>query len=294
MRAANRSHSAGRTPGRTPGKSSSKLQTTPSKPGGDRYIPHRNASQMEVASFLLSKENQPDNSETPTKKEHQKAWALNLNGFDMEEAKILRLSGKPQNAPEGYQNRLKVLYSQKATPGSSRKTCRYIPSLPDRILDAPEIRNDYYLNLVDWSSGNVLAVALDNSVYLWSASTGDILQLLQMEQPGDYISSVAWIKEGNYLAVGTSSAEVQLWDVQQQKRLRNMTSHSARVGSLCWNSYILSSGSRSGHIHHHDVRVAEHHVATLSGHSQEVWVALGPGWKASSQWRQRQSGQRVA
>uniref|UniRef100_A0A8D0YLK2 Cell division cycle 20 n=1 Tax=Sus scrofa TaxID=9823 RepID=A0A8D0YLK2_PIG len=316
MRAANRSHSAGRTPGRTPGKSNSKMQTTPSKPGGDRYIPHRSASQMEVASFLLSKENQPDNSQTPTKKEHQKAWALNLNGFDVEEAKILRLSGKPQNAPEGYQNRLKVLYSQKATPGSSRKTCRYIPSLPDRILDAPEIRNDYYLNLVDWSSGNVLAVALDNSVYLWSASSGDILQLLQMEQPGDYVSSVAWIKEGNYLAVGTSSAEVQLWDVQQQKRLRNMTSHSARVGSLCWNSYILSrsvgfcqslvksvhyfgplspnwtplngsssgllavlglipfspscSGSRSGHIHHHDVRVAEHHVATLSGHSQEV------------------------
>lgn len=136
-----------------------------------------------------------------------------------------------------------MLYSQKATPGSSRKTCRYIPSLPDRILDAPEIRNDYCkcslpfahwteeeglgtrqtrklillpfpaladLNLVDWSSGNVLAVALDNSVYLWSASSGDILQLLQMEQPGDYISSVAWIKEGNYLAVGTSSAEVQV------------------------------------------------------------------------------------
>lgn len=66
------------------------------------------------------------------------------------------------------------------------------------------------LNLVDWSSGNVLAVALDNSVYLWSASTGDILQLLQMEQPGDYVSSVSWIKEGNYLAVGTSSAEVQV------------------------------------------------------------------------------------
>ena len=33
---------------------------------------------------------------------------------------------------------------------------------------------------------------------------------LRMEQPGDYISSVAWIKEGNYLAVGTSNAEVQV------------------------------------------------------------------------------------
>ena len=74
---------------------------------------------------------------------------------------------------------------------------------------------------------------------------------------------MAWIKEGNYLAVGTSNAEMQLWNVQQ-------AAHSARVSSLSWNSYILSSGSRSGHIHHHDVRVAEHHVATLSGHSQEV------------------------
>lgn len=32
----------------------------------------------------------------------------------------------------------------------------------------------------------------------------------------------------------------------------------------------LCSGSRTGHIHHHDVRVAEHHVATLTGHTQEV------------------------
>ena len=30
------------------------------------------------------------------------------------------------------------------------------------------------------------------------------------------------------------------------------------------------SGSRSGNIHHHDVRVASHHVATLASHTQEV------------------------
>jgi len=37
---------------------------------------------------------------------------------------------------------------------------------------------------------------------------------------------------------------------------------------LC--SYIVDSGSRSGYIHHHDVRVAEHLVGSLAGHSQEV------------------------
>ena len=36
------------------------------------------------------------------------------------------------------------------------------------------------------------------------------------------------------------------------------------------DSVLDFSGSRSGSIHHHDVRVAEHHVATLSNHSQEI------------------------
>ena len=33
---------------------------------------------------------------------------------------------------------------------------------------------------------------------------------------------------------------------------------------------ILFSGSRSGAIHHHDVRVADHHLSTLTAHQQEV------------------------
>ncbi|XP_054147563.1 cell division cycle protein 20 homolog [Melozone crissalis] len=273
MKPANRSHSSSKTPSKTPGKSGSRIQSYPTKAGGDRYIPSRSTMQMEMVNFLLAKENDPA-EDSPTKKEQQKAWAVNLNGFDVEEAKILHLRGKPQNAPEamiqGYQNNLNILYSQKMAPGFSRKKSRYIPSKSDWVLDAPEICDNYYLNLIDWSSQNFLAVALDNTVYLWNHATREIIPLLQMEHPDVYISSVSWIKDGDYLAVGTSSAEVQLWDVEQQKRLRTITSHCVRVGTLSWNSYILSSGARTGHIHHHDVRVAEHHVATLAGHTHEV------------------------
>ncbi|XP_041127101.1 cell division cycle protein 20 homolog isoform X2 [Polyodon spathula] len=262
MKSGNRSLSTSKTPGKTP------VKNTPSKAGGDRYIPIRNKQQLEVASFLLSKENEPCHT-TPTEKDHQKAWSMNLNGYDIDEAKIVHLVGKPMNAPEGYQNNLKVLYSQKTTPVSTKKTTRYMSSVPDKILDAPEIRNDFYLNLIDWSSQNQVAVALHNNVYLWNAATGDIVLLMQVENE-EHISSVSWIKEGNFLAVGASDAKVQLWDVESQKRLRNMASHTSRVASLSWNNHVLSSGARSGHIHHHDVRVAEHHIATLSGHSQEV------------------------
>lgn len=66
------------------------------------------------------------------------------------------------------------------------------------------------LNLLDWSNTNLLAVSLGGSVYLWNASTGEITQLLQMEGPEEYVGAVSWIKEGNYLAVGTRSGEVQV------------------------------------------------------------------------------------
>lgn len=34
------------------------------------------------------------------------------------------------------------------------------------ILDAPDIRDDYYLNLIDWGNNDVLTVALNDTVYL--------------------------------------------------------------------------------------------------------------------------------
>lgn len=266
-KSANASMSSSKTPSKTPGKNK---KQTPSKMGGDRFIPTRNGKQMDVASFLLTKENDPvEANDTAASSESLKAWSMSLNGYNIEDAKILHLGGKPLNAPEGYQNNLKVLYSQVATPASSKKT-RYISSTPDRILDAPQLRNDFYLNILDWSSHNMLAVGLHNNVYLWDATRGDVIFLMKLEREEDYICSLSWTKEGNYLAVGTSDCKVQLWDVELQKRLRSMGSHTSRVGSLSWNDHILSSGSRSGHIHHHDVRMAEHHISTLTGHTQEV------------------------
>lgn len=43
-----------------------------------------------------------------------------------------------------------------------------------QVLDAPSLQDDFYLNLVDWSSQNVLAVGLGTCVYLWTASTSKV------------------------------------------------------------------------------------------------------------------------
>ena len=51
------------------------------------------------------------------------------------------------------------------------KSVRKIPKGPFKVLDAPNLEDDFYLNLVDWSSSNILAVGLGGSVYIWSAKS---------------------------------------------------------------------------------------------------------------------------
>ena len=43
------------------------------------------------------------------------------------------------------------------------------------------LQDDFYLNLVDWSGQNILSVGLGTCVYLWSACTSQVLQILLVE-----------------------------------------------------------------------------------------------------------------
>lgn len=112
---------------------------------------------------------------------------------------------------------MKVLYVHMKTPASAKVGSRYIPQAPDRILDAPDIIDDYYLNLIDWSPNNILAAALGSTVYLWNAATGKIEELTSLEG-NDYVCSLSWLQEGDYLAVGTTTGTVELWDCARTKR----------------------------------------------------------------------------
>lgn len=90
---------------------------------------------------------------------------------------------------------------------------RKIPSGPSRVLDAPDLEDDYYLNLLSWGKGNILAVALGRNVYLWDASNGDIHHLVSLEGADNYVTSVSWAEISGYthfLGVGTHDGLVQL------------------------------------------------------------------------------------
>jgi WD40 repeat protein len=141
--------------------------------------------------------------------------------------------------------------NQRSTLGPfADKRMRKIAKVPCKVLDAPSLQDDFYLNLVDWGSQNMLAVGLGNTVYLWHASTSQVTKLVDLSGTEDAVTSVAWSEGGRHLAVGTTRGEVQLWDATAEKLIRTMNGHSARVGSLAWKetssggSTLLASGSR--------------------------------------------------
>ncbi|KAI3929184.1 hypothetical protein MKX01_006420 [Papaver californicum] len=133
-----------------------------------------------------------------------------------------------------------------------------------------KIIDDFYLNLLDWGSSNVLAIGLGYTVYLWDATESSTTELLTVDEDTGPITSVSWAPDGHHIAVGLNNSEVQLWDY----------THLTEFGTMDWNKHILSTGGMDGLIINNDLRIRNHIMETYKGHDQEV---CGLKWSPSGQ-----------
>ncbi|KAH8432258.1 WD40 repeat domain-containing protein [Aspergillus melleus] len=191
------------------------------------------------------------------------ACGVNLN------TRILAFKPPPPESSKPID--LRAQYNRPLRPSKSQSAQfrRRVQTAPERVLDAPGLLDDYYLNLLDWSSGNQVAIGLERNVYVWSADSGSVDCLLETS-PDTYVSSVKWSGDGAYVGVGLGTGEVQIWDVEEGTKLRSMFGHDSRVGVMGWSKHTLSTGARSGLVFNHDVRIAQHKVAELVSHTSEV------------------------
>lgn len=106
-------------------------------------------------------------------------------------------------------------------------------SIPCRILDAPGVVDDFYLNNLDWSVKDVVAIGLSNSVYLWNSQNNIVSELMRIDHSlephqgfnlSDYISSVSWSYDGCSISIGTSLGSCHIWDAEMSRRIRTFYS----------------------------------------------------------------------
>lgn len=198
------------------------------------------------------------------------ACGVNLN------TRILAFKPPPPESSKPIDLRAQYNRPLKPAGAQSAQFRRRVQTAPERVLDAPGMLDDYYLNLLDWGSGNQVAIGLERNVYVWSADTGTVNCLLETS-PDTYVSSVKWSGDGAYVGVGLGTGEVQIWDVEEGTKLRSMFGHDSRVGVMGWSKHTLSTGARSGLVFNHDVRIADHKVAELVSHTSEV---CGLEWRS--------------
>ena len=52
--------------------------------------------------------------------------------------------------------------------GKKENKINKLPQHPYRVLPAAHLKDDYYLNLLDWADSGYIAVGLQSSLYIWS------------------------------------------------------------------------------------------------------------------------------
>lgn len=163
---------------------------------------------------------------------------------------------------------------------SSPPTVREVSAAPYKILDAPGLTDDFYLNVLDWTKTDLVVVALGNNLYNWCPTRGKATKMLGINN-GDTISSLKGNAEGNKIALGYSSGRLKILDLEKQKTETTFKSQIWRIGSLSWAGTQIGSGSRDKTVHVNDLRLGPNKdkpAFNFVGHKQEVCgLAFSPG-----------------
>ena len=123
---------------------------------------------------------------------------------------------------------------------------------PTKILSAPGLEDDYYLNLLDCSPVNKLvALGLKRKLLVWNVATEEGRLLGGVGE--DNVGSVAWRSDVT-LAVGTAKGSIQLWDTETGRKIRGKEVSCQRISVVGWNGQVLSSGGRDRALRHYDPR----------------------------------------
>uniref|UniRef100_A0A914Q9K4 Anaphase-promoting complex subunit 4-like WD40 domain-containing protein n=1 Tax=Panagrolaimus davidi TaxID=227884 RepID=A0A914Q9K4_9BILA len=256
---------------------------------GDRYVPQHNQEQFDYAKVAFKDENILNTSSSlPNSPEKDRIKSNLIRGKSANDVQqmdngIEMFIFRRNNAPivPGTQKQ-NILYKCMNPSSSVRKAKRVYPKVPVQSIDAPGMAADYYYNIIDWSSKNLVAVALEDKVYTFNVQTSVSTLFKDFESNAIKVTSLKFSKDGAFLAVGLDNGYIHLFKTETQQFLRKFGTGNWRICSATWASCgLLSFGNRGGLIQTHDVRERLSFKSEIQHHEAEV---CGLSWVCNDQY----------
>lgn len=142
---------------------SSASQSSQKKRKLDRFIPHSVAKNL----FDAPQQSHPNH--------YQELLENNL--LQNHTPKILNFH---QDAPYNENYNPNMPFCQSANPSKPHQ----LPQQPYKVLPANLLKDDFYLNLLDWSESGHIGVGLQSGLYLWSGCATKVTRAHQFKKEG--------------------------------------------------------------------------------------------------------------
>ena len=275
-----------------PNISSNKNNSIRRNNNNDRFIPIRNPEAIDITNYDLLDESKPKTNlkklnqceypksvpiftsyspENSNKKKYSMLLRKNILTKDqIGKGSLLSFTSKSQTNFNKTEYKTKSIFDLDLDIFDNLVSRnKALPKKAYKILDCPEMEDDFYKQLLHWSPvNNMVAIGLSNSVYLWDAHLKKATLLCTFFEYEE-LCSLRWGPNGNYIAFGMDSGEIKIWDLKKNKYIQSIFGHSGRVGTLDWKDCIFS-GSKDRSVQMTDPRIGELPLAKFKGHSKQV------------------------
>lgn len=176
------------------------------------------------------------------------------------------------------------------------------PEKPYVVLDAMCVHNDFYTNNIDWSTTNLIGVALGTQVYVYDPIARIHDRVFDTGDASRHVTCVAFCKiTPNFLALSYRDgigSSVNVVDTVTRRGLLQVSLRS-NVYSMAWNGLTLCLGCSNGEIRHwkpmagHNTiqtwNTCNDRVCALKWHPNKLLLASGGGDSAVRIWDSRKT-----
>lgn len=202
------------------------------KTSADRFIPNRRHANSTTFDMLPIKDLLSPLEEEPSEDQFNALLRASFSNLD---------STRSSNLFTYNNTKRKTSEKEPVKKRPVRRSKFQLPKQPSHVLEAIDIEDDFYLNVIDWSSSNKVAIVLNNTIYSVDVESGE-RQKIYTAFECEASTALKWDRSGQKLAVGNALGQVTIWDLEKQKETVVLEENSDRIGSIDWGSSLLVGG----------------------------------------------------